>query len=421
MTLNHSCRRLACAIAVGTLLVAFTGRIANAQDIYQKDLGDLFSDTDSASAAEPELHKLYLPLLPIIGYAPANGFMIGAGIAGSILLDSSEHTRISSALANILFTSKHQINLNLRHNVYLSHDTWIFQGDWRLLFFTQPTYGLGIQDYPAVFSLNGISLEDEAGAQPMKFNYLRVYETVFRRLNKRLYAGGGISIDYHYKIEDQLLDLSMDPPLLTSHYLYSLYKDFPTEHYSTIGFTGKLLYDNRDNAINAYNGTYIDFGFRINKDFLGSTKNSSQVIIEARKYQRVGTGKNLFAFWLIGDIKLSGSIPYLALPSIGWDTYNRSGRGYLQGRFRGENMIYAETEFRYKISQSGLLGGVLFLNTITTDNELIDQKIFDAFAFGYGAGLRIKMNKETRTNICVDIGLGQNNSSGVYFGIQEAF
>jgi outer membrane protein assembly factor BamA len=280
---------------------------------------------------------------------------------------------------------------------------------------------LGIQDYPAVFSLNGISLEDETGAQPMKFNYLRVYETVFRRLNKRLYAGGGISIDYHYKIEDQLLDLNMDPPLLTSHYLYCLYKDFPTENYSTIGFTGKLLYDNRDNSINPYKGIYLDFGFRINKDFLGSTKNSSQILIEARKYKRVGKRNNLMAFWFLGDFKLSGSIPYLALPSIGWDTYNRSGRGYLQGRFRGENMVYAETEFRYQISRSGLLGGVLFLNMITTDNEMIDQKLFDAFAFGYGAGLRIKMNKETRTNICVDIGLGQNNSSGVYFGIQEAF
>ena len=419
--LNTIYRSIICFLSLSVILIPYSGISVKAQNSAQRDIGDLFSDKDTVARPEPELHKLYLPVLPIIGYAPANGFMIGAGIAGSILLDSSEHTHISSALANILFTSKHQINLNLRHNVYLSHDTWIFQGDWRLLFFTQPTYGLGIQDYPAVFSLNGISLEDETGAQPMKFNYLRVYETVFRRINKRLYAGGGISIDYHYKIEDQLLDLSMDPPLLTSHYLYSIYKDFPTEHYSTIGFTGKLLYDNRDNSINPYKGTYLDFGFRINKDFLGSTKNSSQILIEARKYQRVGKRNNLMAFWFIGDLKLSGTIPYLALPSIGWDTYNRSGRGYLQGRFRGENMVYAETEFRYQINRSGLLGGVLFLNIISADNEIIGQKLFDAFAFGYGAGLRIKMNKETRTNICIDIGLGQNNSSGVYFGIQEAF
>ena len=168
--LKHDLRLKVTFHIIAILLISFSGITATAQESHQKDLGDLFSDKDTAALAVPELKKLYLPLLPIIGYAPANGVMIGAGIAGSILLDSSEHTHISSGLANILFTSKHQININLRHNVYLSHDTWIFQGDWRLLFFSQPTYGLGIQDYPAVFSLNGISLDDETGAQPMKFN-----------------------------------------------------------------------------------------------------------------------------------------------------------------------------------------------------------------------------------------------------------
>jgi hypothetical protein len=32
-----------------------------------------------------------------------------------------------------------------------------------------------------------------------------------------------------------------------------------------------------------------------------------------------------------------GSPPYLELPAIGWDTYQRSGRGYPEGRVRGEN------------------------------------------------------------------------------------
>jgi len=395
----------------------------NAQKVHERDLGDLFSDKDTATVTGPKIGKLYLPLLPIAGYTPSTGIMIGAGIAGSVLLDSASHTHISSGLANILFTAKHQINLIFRHNVYLSHDTWIFQGDWRLMFFKQPTYGLGIQDIPAVFALNGIGLADETGAQPMGFNYVRIYESVYRRLNKRFYAGGGVAIDYHYKIIDERFSLDPSSQFITSHYYYCTINEFPKDKYSTIGLTGKILYDSRDNSINAYRGTYVDFGFRVNGTFLGSTKNSSMLLVEARKYQKLGSGNNLIAFWLIGNFKLSGSVPYLALPAIGWDTYNRSGRGYLQGRFRGENMVYAESEFRYKISSSGLIGGVLFLNAVTADNKYMrtPQKLFGDFAFGYGAGLRIKMNKETRTNICVDIGLGQNNSGGIYFGIQEAF
>jgi len=419
--LYQSGQKSFCTIIVLVLVILLTGRSLAAQDTFQRDIGDLFSDKDTTEATEPELRKLYLPLLPIIGYAPANGFTLGVGIAGSILLDNSEHTHISSALANLVFTSKRQINLNIRHNVYLSHDTWILQGDWRLLFFTQPTYGLGIYELPPAFSLNGLSLTDETGAQPMKFNYVRLYETVLRKINRRFYGGAGISVDFHYSIEDQLLNLAGEPPFYTSHYLYCTLMDFPADKYSAIGFTGKLLYDSRDNAINAYKGTYLDLGFRINREFLGSTKNSSQILLEARQYQKLGSGNNLIAFWFLGDFLLSGSIPYLALPSIGWDTYNRSGRGYLQGRFRGENMVYAELEFRYRINRSGLLGGVVFINTISTDNEITGQKLFDRFAFGYGAGLRVKMNKETRTNICIDLGLGQNGSGGIYFGIQEAF
>jgi hypothetical protein len=409
------------ALMACVILLTFYNRPVDAQKVRERDIFDLFSDKDTAAVSVPQIGKLYMPLLPIIGYTPSTGFMLGAGIAGSILLDSAQNTHISSGLANVLFTTEHQTNLIFRHNIYLSNDTWIFQGDWRLMFFKQPTYGLGIQDIPAVFSLNGIGLDDETGAQPMGFDYVRIYETVFRRINNRLYAGGGLAVDYHFKVVDERLDLNGSPPFYTSHYYYSTLKEFPLEKYAAIGLTGKLLYDSRDNAINAYSGTYLDFGFRVNGTFLGSNKNSSLLLLEARKYQKLGSANNLLAFWLIGNFRLTGSIPYLALPAIGWDTYNRSGRGYLQGRFRGENMVYAESEFRYKISPSGMLGGVLFVNAVSADNEAIDQKLFDAFAYGYGAGLRIKMSKETRTNICVDLGLGQNNSGGIYFGIQEAF
>lgn len=388
----------------------------------QKDLGDLINKSNPEFLPEPDLRKLYLPILPIIGYAPANGFILGAGIAPGILLDSAHHTHISSGLANVQLTSKRQLNFNFRHNVYLSHDRWIFQGDWRVLLFSQSTYGLGILDLPGAFSLNGINVEDgETGEQPMRFTYIRLYETAFTRIKNRWYGGFGFAMDAHSKIKDERLDLISEPPFYTSHYLYSNLRQFSYEKYMTNGFIIKLLHDNRDNSINSYRGIYFDAGFRFNQTWLGSDKSSSQLLLELRNYQRLGKGYNCIAFWFIGQFLTSGKIPYLALPSIGWDTYNRSGRGYIQGRFRGENMVYGETEYRYKISQNGLLGGVIFINTISVDNPLADQQLFEKFALGYGAGLRIKMSKETRTNICIDFAMGQNGSAGLYFGLQEAF
>jgi outer membrane protein assembly factor BamA len=306
--------------------------------------------------------------------------------------------------------------------VYLSQDKWIFQGDWRILLFSQSTYGLGIMNLPGAFSLNGLNIEDnETGEQPMQFTYVRLYETVFTRIKGRWYAGLGLALDNHSKIMDERLDMVAEPPFFTSHFLYSNVRDFPVDQYNATGVLAKVLYDKRDNSINAQSGVYLDAGLRFNQKGLGSTWNSTQALLELRNYQRLGKGTNRLAFWLIGQFLKAGNLPYLALPSIGWDTYNRSGRGYIQGRFWGENLIYGEVEYRFYISPTGLLGGVFFLNTISVDNPVAQQQLFERFAFGYGSGLRVKMNKETRTNICMDIGFGQNGSVGVYFGIQETF
>jgi hypothetical protein len=175
-----------------TLLAGVSGRSLAQEQVPQADIGDIFSKRRLAQGSEPLPGKLYLAVLPILGYAPANGFIVGVGLAGSMLLDSGHHTHISTSLANIQFTTQNQINFNFRSNIYTPRDRWIFQGDWRYLIFSQPTYGLGIAEFPPVFVFNGVSPDEESGSQPMRFNYLRFYETAYRRIYKRLYAGLGL-------------------------------------------------------------------------------------------------------------------------------------------------------------------------------------------------------------------------------------
>jgi hypothetical protein len=38
-----------------------------------------------------------------------------------------------------------------------------------------------------------------------------------------------------------------------------------------------------------------------------------------------------------------------------------------------------------------------------------------------GAGLRMQLDKMARTNLTVDIGIGTDKSSGIYFNLQETF
>lgn len=60
----------------------------------------------------PERNDIIIPgvsnlsLLPIIGYGPANGFVIGTAISATNLLGSRENTQLSSALVSISLTTK---------------------------------------------------------------------------------------------------------------------------------------------------------------------------------------------------------------------------------------------------------------------------------------------------------------------------
>ena len=71
--------------------------------------------------------------------------------------------------------------------------------------------------------------------------------------------------------------------------------------------------------------------------------------------------------------------------------------------------------------RNGLLGMVVFVNTTTASNLETGEKIFDSFATGGGAGVRVSINKRSKTNLCFDVGFGKAGSKGIYLAIQEAF
>jgi hypothetical protein len=62
-----------------------------------------------------------------------------------------------------------------------------------------------------------------------------------------------------------------------------------------------------------------------------------------------------------------------------------------------------------------------FLNATTVGSPFADQKLFDSGAIGGGVGLRARLQKRSRTNICLDVGFGREGSRGVYIGLAEAF
>jgi hypothetical protein len=142
--------------------------------------------------------------------------------------------------------------------------------------------------------------------------------------------------------------------------------------------------------------------------------------IDLRKYFSLRSdGRNILALWSFNWLTSGGKTPYLLLPSTGWDDNFNTGRGYIQGRFRGNDMGYLEAEDRITLSRNGLFGMVVFVNAETFSKNLASR--YDNIAPGFGTGIRIKLNKHSGANICVDYGIGLQGSQGFSVNLGEVF
>jgi hypothetical protein len=361
-------------------------------------------------------------LLPILGYNPSLGFQIGINFVGGRYLGEITNTTLSVFSLSASVSSKGIITGQARHNIFTANDKWNFQGNWQVTKFLTFDYGVGTGGEARAihggFTAFGIPVKNQEGVFPIKYFYLRLNEKFYRKIARGLSAGAGVSFDIRRNIRDEVHDSGK----LSPHYLYSTVNGFDPTHYSLNGITLNVQYITRDHPNRAYRGIYADLGIRINPEWLGSTKYSAQWSTEIRKYFSLSkiNPEHVLAFWHWGRYGITGTMPYLDLPGTGADVYNRSGRAYTLYRFKGLSFFYAEAEYRFPISANKLLSGVLFYNTETGSNQR-GVKLFDYWEQGYGTGLRILFNKTTRTNLCIDYGVGRNGTSGLFFGLNEVF
>ncbi|MFZ4521792.1 MAG: BamA/TamA family outer membrane protein [Bacteroidales bacterium] len=384
---------------------------------------------DSISARPIELYKAYVAVTPFIGYNPAYGMLIGVGSSIGLYLGDPKTTPISSAAVSVNFTAKSQKIINLRTNIITSKSHFLLRGDWRYLIFSQPTYGLGSgikhTDNAQFIFCDGGQTNDYSGeTQPINYNYIRLYETFFVKITRKFYVGLGYCLDDYSRVEDVNLHLDSTPQRLTSHYLYSVNNGFNPSYQAMSGLSLEVLLDSRDNTIRPTKGYLANVAFRPNFKFMGSTRNSVMLNTEFRTFIPLSANRrdHLVGFWYIGQFTEKGKVPYLGLPAVGWDMYNRTGRGFIQGSIRGVSLVYGESEYRFPISRyTGILGGVLFVNATTASSDDGTRKLFEYIDPAAGVGLRVMFNRKTLSNLTIDCGIGKNGTVGIYFNLNETF
>jgi outer membrane protein assembly factor BamA len=369
----------------------------------QRDLIGIFLKVTRIHIKKPpevDGRRVYYSFLPLSTSVPGGGTALITSTTAGFYLGNRKETYLSNVTFSPSFNLRGQFNFPLRANIWSANNNWNYQVDSRFSIYPLFTWGLG-------------------GKQPendkilLRYKYARFYGSALKRITPYLLAGFGYDLDYNIDVRPDIDSINIQK--------FTGYNYGTANHSNSFssGLTLNLLYDTRNNAINPLPGSYFNLVYRVNPQFLGSNSTWHSLYVDARKYVSLNEkGQNVLAFWSYFWTTLGSNPPYLNLPGIGEEPYQRSGRGFYPSRYIGKTLFYFETEYRRDITTDGLLGFVLFanVNTVTEPGTIRFAYLHPAA----GPGLRIKFNKHSGTNVGIDWGVSKGYNA-VYFNLGETF
>ena len=368
----------------------------------QRDLGDIIAAAlgrddkqDDSTASDEHAGTRRFLVFPTFGGNPAVGFSAGALAALTHYSGDPSSTTLSSTLVSASVSTQKQVLVVARSDLYTRGNAWHLTGDWRYYDFTERTYGLG---------------SDRTDSAPADVGYAwyRLHQVVSRAVWGGLEVGAG----YHLDIRRDITPGDELPRAVR--------QNAAAASSTSSGASLNLAYDRRDHPLNPERGAYGRASYAFYRTGLGSGTNWESLQLEGRAYKKLpGRHRKVLSAWAIAWMTRAGLPPLFDLPSVGWDTYNRTARGYRAGRFRGRDWVYAEVEYRTDLTQNGLFGAVAFVNTSRFSD--FETGKLQAWAPAAGMGFRIKLDKETRSNIALDFAWGRDGSRGLYLALNEAF
>ena len=369
-----------------------------------QDFGDLVRQVFPRKHPTPAPDSTKAPKTRAVVVLPAVAYTLEARLLASVTASVAfqrEAANLSSLSTTLTYTQNQQIILAVNGPLWTAHNHSLWLADYRLLHYPQGTYGLGSSSHAADYIA-------------MDYNLLRVHQSYYHRLGAAgpLYVGVGYFLDSRWNIQS----VNQDGQAVSA---ISGYRIGVAGRSTSSGLVASVLRDTRANALRPAAGeNYLFLALRTNLRRLGSDENYRFFQFDTRRYLRAGPVGNVLAFWLYGDFALGQAAPYLDLPATGWDTYSVTGRGYIQGRFRGTSLLYGEAEYRFNLTRSRVLGGVAFVNGQSARSPATG---YGRVAPAGGTGIRLCLSKKVGTYLAVDYAWGLEGSNGVFFNLGEVF
>jgi outer membrane protein assembly factor BamA len=348
-------------------------------------LKTFFSKKDTLTTKAPS--KIAFSLIPAPDLKSAQGGLVVSFVTTFFMDKNHETTKMSEVYFTPTTSFTGQYSFPIQSYIYTKDNKYNFIGDYRFLIYPQFTYGLG-----------GNSSKDPQSE--VDYQQIRFYQFMSRKIKGDFRLGFGFQLD-NYKNISETSEIA-EP---TDFIIYQK-GDFSNELSSGIAF--QALYDSRKNILNPTQGYYFEADYRINNSAFGSDTNWKSIYIDGRKYHSFSEKRHKVLasrvfYWAVFD----GKSHYLDLPSIGWDRYGKTGRGFTRNRYRSNSLLYLETEYRTDITRNGFLGAVFYGNISSVSN--LNTYRFTNWTPAIGTGLRIKWNKMNDCNLVGDFGISKDD------------
>ena len=212
----------------------------------------------------------------------------------------------------------------------------------------------------------------------------------------------GLVIDYNYTeiVDRKDNSLLNDPDLIGA------------DGGAILGFGADLTWESRDNIFFPNSGGYQYFKFLYYAPIIDDYK-FIDIELDVRHYWAIKEDQVIAANFFLKSV--SGDVPFYKTSALGG---SQRMRGYFYGRYRDNTYAMIQAEYRQYFWKR--FGFVAFGSLGNVAERLVDYD-FETIKYSYGGGLRYLFNKKQKINLRMDIGIGQDGNTGIYFGIEEAF
>lgn len=333
-------------------------------------------------SAQKNTDKLnHYQVLPSGFYTPETN--IGLGIIGLMYHQPVDSlTNQSNAQVYLDFTLNKQFQFQSDLNWFTHRNEFYIKWAHDISKFPEIFHGVG----------NETMLTD---ACPIDFNLYNFNLKIFKKLKRKHYLG----INAHHQ---SLLNITKHGPHAWSPELME---------YAFSGLGAEFLIDQRDFLLNPQNGKYIELGLTPYFSHLDK-RSYLQFVSDLRFYKTIKSN------WILNTnvvaVETFGDIPFRMMPAIGGPRFLR---GFYYGRFRDNNLLLGQAELRrplfWRIGIAAF-GGIGKVYSSLSEIGTVD------YHHNYGAGLRIRVDEESKANIRIDYGRTAD-SQGFYIVYGEAF